>query len=263
MLIKYGSRGPAVRKLIDDLRRLGFVLPRDDVFDLTVKRSVEAFQVGNVDASGMPLEVDGKVGQNTRWAIDAALGGLSPQTATFDPPGIPAGGSTAGRAALKAALHEAALGHGEVGGNNTGPHVLKYLGDPKLDGASWCAGFVSWCFKEGLGKAPVFGHIVGAQALHDRMKTLGHAYQASLANPPQPGDIITWRRIDPGKPKKTAWYGHIGIVHSFADGMLWTVEGNRGPYKSKVKTFRYSWATLVSSATNDRFKGLFGLSRHP
>jgi peptidoglycan hydrolase-like protein with peptidoglycan-binding domain len=263
MILKLGSSGPDVRTLIDDLRRLGFGLPAGNMFDAVVRRSVEAFQVANLDASGAPLVIDGKVGTNTRWALDAALNGRSPQDLVANVPGLPGGGSASGRAALQVALAELAAGNGEVGGDNRGPHVTRYLNGQAAAGSSWCAGFVSYCFRQGLGRNADFGYIVGAQALHNKMRALGNAYAAALSNPPQPGDIIAWRRVDPTNPAQSAWKGHIGIVHSFADGILWTVEGNRGPFPSRVKAFRYSWSALVASLSGDRFKGLYGLSRHP
>ena len=263
MNLKKGSRGPAVTSLIRQLRKLGFTLPVGDLFTAEVKKSVEAFQSSNVDASGLPLTVDGEVGANTAWALNAALKKLTPQTAQFGLPPLPPGGTPAGRAALQVALAELAAGRGEFGSDNNGPDIRKYLSNVVTPPANWCAGFVSWCFRQALSRDPVFGYLVGAQAIHKRMHTLGNTYPASMTNLPQPGDIIVWRRVDPANPAGTAWMGHVGMVHSFSGGILWTVEGNRGPFPAKVGSFRYGWSQLVVSASNDNFKGLFGLSRHP
>lgn len=263
-MLKQGDEGDEVAALVADLRRLGFQLKPSRIFDSTVKRSVEAFQVGKTDASGQPLAVDGKVGPNTRWALDVALG-KSSLAADIDvglPPILDLG-NQAGRQALEVAIEEAADKSGEEGEDNHGPDIRRYYDGHADEGASWCAAFVSYCFRKGLGRDADFGYLIGAQAIHNRMRALGHAYPASLQDPPQPGDIITWLRIDPTDPEGTAWQGHVGIVHSFQNGILWTIEGNRGSYPSKVKAFRYSWSDLVVSATNDRFKGLYGLSRHP
>lgn len=41
----------------------------------------------------------------------------------------------------------------EVGGNNHGPAVKKYLAEVGLpEGYAWCAAFVSWCFRQAAGK---------------------------------------------------------------------------------------------------------------
>lgn len=263
-MLKFKDQGPQVRALVAQLRTLGLALEVTDSFDATVKKSVEAFQVSNVDASGQPLKVDGKVGHNTRWAIDAALGLHTLQVrGLLDLPDPPVGGSKSGREALSIALREATANCGESGSDNHGPDVRRYLKGHASEGASWCAGFISYCFHEALGHDGVMGYLVGAQHIHRRMSELGHAYTPTLSNPPQPGDVIVWRRIDPIKPKQTSWQGHVGIVHSFTNGILWTVEGNRGPYPAIVRAFRYSWSELVASSQSDRFKGLYGLSRHP
>lgn len=261
-MLKSGDKGSAVSKLVDDLRTLHFNLARTDTFDLLVKKTVEAFQVANLDASGQPLVIDGKVGPHTRWALDAALGkypAFSQNTAS--PTLATAGGSLIGLSALQIAQGE--LGRGESGKDNHGPDIIKYLAGHGQQGDSWCAAFVSYCFSQTIGHTPLFGYPLSAQALHNKMKSLGFSYTPDLSHPPQPGDIICWLRIDPVNPKATAWYGHVGIVQGYADGVLWTIEGNRGAYPSRVNTFHYSWASLVVSATNDKFKGLYGLSRYP
>ncbi len=63
-------------------------------------------------------------------------------------PEIELGGSKAGRRALATAIEELKDGAGEIGGNNRGPHVKKYLNDLAPEGQPWCAGFVSYCFSK-------------------------------------------------------------------------------------------------------------------
>jgi hypothetical protein len=263
MLLKLGSSGPDVAALVDRLRAHGFQLPPGAEFNAQVKRTVEAFQSANIDALGRPLAVDGKVGEHTSWALSAAA--LPPAAGLAGPAAVPnigGGGSAAGRAALRIALAEAARGAGESGSNNNGADVVRYL-NGTAPPANWCAALVSWCFQQAIGEGNIaFGYCVGAQAVHNRMRKLGHAYPATLSQPPEPGDIIVWRRVDPADPR-TGWQGHIGLIVGFANGYLTTVEGNRGPFPSKVATFQHSWADIVASQTSDRFKGLFGLSRHP
>ncbi|QFG76676.1 hypothetical protein DMB90_10725 [Raoultella planticola] len=91
LYVKIGDEGKAVAQLVDDLRKLSFGLAPTDKFDQVVKVS-RSFPVANVDASGQPLIVDGKVGPHTRWALDAALGKHSvvlqhPTLPTFTPSG--------------------------------------------------------------------------------------------------------------------------------------------------------------------------------
>lgn len=70
--IKLGSKGTEVAAIVQQLRKLGFPLEQTDEFGSKVRKSIEAFQASNVDASGQRLEVDGIVGPKTLLALDAA-----------------------------------------------------------------------------------------------------------------------------------------------------------------------------------------------
>lgn len=264
IVLKNGDQGPDVARLVWLLQHLGFWLKSTDVFDPVVKRTVEAFQVCNVDAAGQPLVIDGTVGPSTSFALEAAakMRHLEARTMLY-PPEVPEGGSEIGRRALAIALREVEAASGEEGADNCGADIRRFLDAAGPEGTSWAAAFVSYCFKEAIGGEPVFGFETLAHVIHAQMRKLGHAYGASMSNLPQPGDIIVWRRADPSRGSDAIWRGHAGIVHSFADGVLWTVEGNRGPFPSKVSIYRYSWARLVTSASDERFKPLYGLSRYP
>jgi len=91
--------------------------------------------------------VDGKVGPLTWWRITHPKPVIVTPSAvdyTVMPP-QEMGGSTLGRAALATAIGELKAGAGEVGGNNSGPWVKKYLAPAGLEeGEPWCASFVSW-----------------------------------------------------------------------------------------------------------------------
>jgi hypothetical protein len=39
---------------------------------------------------------------------------------------------------------------------------------------------------------------------------------------------------------KTGWMGHIGIVESYENGIVTTIEGNKGPFKSVVRRYTYT-----------------------
>jgi len=136
---------------------------------------------------------------------------------------------------LEIALSE--RGNGEEGGNNSGPHVAKYLGivddgDPDDDG-SWCAAFVSWCGTQaslqlGYGEC-VFKTSNGAKKLAENIIAVGERVSF-----PAPGDIVWWDRGKPG-----SWEGHIGIVWKIEKGVLYTVEGNVGRFPAVVDDFKY------------------------
>lgn len=165
------------------------------------------------------LTVDGYFGPNT-----AASFTIDPPT-NLNPFSI---------GVLMAAIED--LGKGEEGGNNSGPYVEGILGkvfdgDDDNDGA-WCAAAVShWIERAALqeGVDLKFSLSFGAKALFRNIKNVGESVEE-----PQAGDIVCWDRGDVG-----SWQGHIGVVERFDNGILHTIEGNKGRFPSKVRRFRY------------------------
>ncbi|TVR06076.1 MAG: CHAP domain-containing protein [Salinarimonadaceae bacterium] len=233
MLLRKGSTGRAVGELGEALLALGLIEAAPEVFDTRLDRAVRAFQTQNLDPRGEPLVVDGVVGPLTRFAIDVALGARDPQSVAAE--GEP--GSPIGEAALAVAREEAARGAGEAGGNNRGPDIRVYLDGRAPEGSEWCAGFVSWCHREAarrLGRDMPFRYSLGARDIRNQFRAKGWAYAASAAQNPRPGDIVVWWR-----GAQSGWQGHIGLVERCVDGILHTIEGNRGPYPSRVSRYRY------------------------
>lgn len=232
MILKKGSMGTDVKKLTSNLAKLGYYSgPATSTFDNEVFKAVRAFQMQSVDSVGRPLVVDGIAGPVTLGAIAMRLSGTTPSPP--DTPAMPAGGSATARGALKAALAE--IGNGEVGGNNLGPHVKKYLNGIIAPPADWCAGFVSFCFKNS-GKPMPYNYSLGARNVLKQLKAKGWAVTPSDANPPLPGDVIVWWRVAP-----SSWEGHIGLVHSYSNGIIKTIEGNKTP---KVASFNYTLGSI-------------------
>jgi hypothetical protein len=242
--VKLNSHGNDVAELTRLLAQRGFLAQETSAFDARVKTAVMGFQSQNLDERGLPLKVDGVVGPVTWWAL------MHPKVNVLVPgpdlPGrLPAGGSALGRAALKVALAEIAAGAGESGANNSGHFVRKYLNgiiDPPAD---WCAAFVSWCYDQHPNGCP-YGYSLGARDVLKRCRARGWVYD-HRANAPQPGDIVVWRRgpID-------GWQGHVGLVYEVTPGgMLYTIEGNKGGFPSRVRRFSYvlrSMDTLLGFA---------------
>ena len=143
--------------------------------------------------------------------------------------------SSLGLDALRIAISE--IGNGEVGGNNSGPHIARYKGiaddgDPDDDGA-WCASFVSWCFESAAKARGIqlpFRKSHGAKRL---FKNIGES--GEYVTNPKPGDVVCWDR-----GVKGSWQGHIGIVEKIENGILYTVEGNVGRYPSIVRRFQHN-----------------------
>jgi len=233
--IRLGASGAAVHELMRLLRARGYLEREGATFDGAVRRAVLGFQARHVDARGQPLVADGIVGPLTWWALvhprnpavlnTPATGALTQMPAS--------GGSPRGRAALRAALAEMAAGAREVGANNDGAWVRKYLHGLVPPPANWCAAFVSWCYDQHADGVP-FRYSAGARDVRDQFRRKGWAYDLSSGATPEPGDIVVWWRGQPA-----GWMGHIGLVHHAADGIVFTIEGNKGGFPARVRPFDY------------------------
>jgi hypothetical protein len=240
--LKKGDKGAEVRELQKLLTERGYPVGIDGDFGPETYRAVRAFQAQNLDQHGQPLVVDGKAGPLTWWSLThPKLLIETPSAVDFSlmpPDGM--GGSSLGRAALEVAIGELKAGACEEGGNNRGPWVRKYLeptGQP--EGNSWCASFVSWCFLQacsGDRNAMPFAYSPGARDLLRQFKNKRMAYEPNRGYQPQPGDLVVWWR-----ERLEGWQGHVGLVHQFKDGMLYTIEGNKSP---RVQGFSYVFSRM-------------------
>lgn len=236
-LLSKGSTGPEITELQNTLQELDYDIAITGVFDNETLKAVKNFQSSHLDKQGTPLTVDGKVGELTWWALRNPRPNV---TAGFINYGImPAssfGGTTIGRAALQIAIDELNAGAGEIGGNNKGPFVKKYL-DPAgaSEGDPWCAGFLSWCFLQASGgnkgNMP-FKYNAGARNIFNQFKNKGLSFDGiDPGKQPEPGDIVAWWRTSLQSGK-----GHIAIIHHCEDGFLYTIEGNKA---ANVAGFSY------------------------
>lgn len=240
--LRKGDKGPDVSELQRLLTERGYQVGIDGDFGPETYRAVRAFQSQNMDQHGQPLVVDGQVGPLTWWSL------TNPKPVIVTPsaidykelPPVEMGGSAMGRVALEAAIGELKAGAGEVGGNNKGPWVAKYLAPAGLkQGESWCASFVSWCYLQASGgekSAMPFAYCPGARALLQEFKDKGLGYAPNSGYDPKSGDIVVWWR-----EKLEGWLGHVGLVHQLKDGMLYTIEGNKSP---KVQGFSYVFSRM-------------------
>lgn len=233
--LRKGDHGPPVRQLQQRLAQRGYAVADSGSFDAATWRAVRAFQAQNLDQHGQPLVVDGAVGPLTQWSLEHPKPLIDTPSAV-DYTAMPAdGGSARGRAALAAAIGELKSGACESGGNNCGAFIRKYLAPAGVaEGNSWCASFVSWCFLQAFGgnqAAMPFAYTPSARTMLAQFKARGWASAPGSGYAPQPGDIVVWWRVN-----LRGWLGHVGLVHSVRDGMLYTIEGNRSP---RVQGFSY------------------------
>lgn len=227
-LLKKGMQGPLVRSLQQVLLELDFNLPVTGVFDNATYTAVRSFQASHLDKHGVPLKVDGVVGDITWWALNNPRTRVSHGVIDFSlMPDQALGGSTLGRSALLTSIEELKNGAGEIGGNNRGRWVKKYLEPAGLgEGNAWCAAFLSWCFLQAAGgdkKKMPFRYSAGARDIFNQLKNKGLDFKSTDTTfMPQPGDIVAWWRVS-----MSSGFGHIGIVHHVKDGFLYTIEGNK------------------------------------
>lgn len=142
-----------------------------------------------------------------------------------------------GAQAVKIGEREISLRAGEVGGNNRGPFVTKYLAPAGLTPPQpWCASFVSWCFQQAakqLGLPMPFAYCPGARRLFNSLVAEGW----KVTGDPEPGDLIFWSR-----GALSSGLGHVGIVEYAHDGMIQTIEGN---HTADVARFKYHWQGML------------------
>lgn len=127
--LKQGDQWPEVTELQQMLTERGYPVGIDGDFGRETYRALRAFQSQNLDQHGQPLVLDGKVGPLTWWSLTHPKPVIvTPSAVDYGAlPPLEAGSTAAGRAALAAAIGELNAGAGEVGGNNSGPWVKKYL----------------------------------------------------------------------------------------------------------------------------------------
>ena len=235
--LKKGAEGDEVKQLQELLNQRGYPVDIDGKFGNKTVNAIRAFQTQNLDQHGQPLVVDGSAGPLTLWSLNNLKPFIIGPSA-IDYSSIPSeevGGSLKGRNALKVAIGEMNSGAGEVGGNNCGPWVKKYLDPANIEeGNSWCASFVSWCVFHSSGedktKMP-FRYTPGARELFKQFQDKNWTKKIDSGYLPLPGDLVFWWRV-----KSDGWQGHVGFVHQYKDGMLYTIEGNKSP---KVQGFSY------------------------
>lgn len=233
--IRQGDQGATValaQEYLNSALALDPPLELDGDFGPRTLEAVIAFQSSSVGSNGQPLFVDGVVGPQTWWALQAI-----DQADAFGsaPRSVQRRGAARGPFSdrvISIAAHERAARAREIGENNAGHFVEKYLRGKR---GPWCAGFVSWCVHqaaEDRGHPAPFDYSGGARNILDQLHARGMKLPGG--EDPQPGDVVVWWRESP-----SSWKGHIGIVTDVASGMIWTIEGNRGGFPAPVRQFSY------------------------
>lgn len=213
--------------------------------DETLCRVLE-FQTHSLVPHEDSSSIDGVVGQNTWQKLLTITAEVSPESslashqfpwATQLPSRIQ-GDSDLGFSALGVAVGEIESDATEVGRNNQGQFVDKYLAPVGMSNLPWCAGFVSWCYMEASGSFEnmPFRYGLGARGLFNQFE---HRDAIRLHNEnyqPIAGDLAVWSRCYEDRTEA----GHVAIVYSYSDGVLRTIDGNKGLFPAYVKGIEHS-----------------------
>lgn len=154
------------------------------------------------------------------------------------------------RKALEVAIGE--IGKGEIGGNNLGPHVAKYL-SPSKPPLPWCAGFAGFCYEQAareLGVTLPFRRSLSARKLAANIAAVGRKF--TDPSEARPGDVMLFARGPSGSS-----LGHVALVVD-ADTVapratILCIEGNHSPHVARF--FRHP--------TRDRFLYFASLRKYP
>lgn len=254
-LLSRGMRGEDVARLQRRLSRAGFHTRADGSFGPATRAALRAFQ------RSAGLVADGVAGPLTWAALNAAAapqppaeqpGGRFPPNRGGDPRPYHGGGLPA--AVLAVALGELEAGARELGGNNRGGWVRKYMG---VEGLPWCVGFATWCYRRACaqcGVEPALGERWSSSRLVREAQSLGLVISpaqlarpalssagpvAAGSGPPLPGSgppsAAGPERVQPGHffvlRGGPTGYSHTGIVRSLGwsgDSLehITSVEGN-------------------------------------
>lgn len=114
---------------------------------------------------------------------------------------------------------------------------LTYANDSKKGGdkywklyfdhnVDWCACFVSWCAKQNNIPTDVVTRSPRVDDFYNTAVSKGNFKKVDSGYVPKKGDIIVWKRFKKGDRS------HVGIVESYKDGKVTTIEGNINHKKS-------------------------------
>jgi hypothetical protein len=231
--LKVGSLGYGVGLLKLTLADQGF-WPKAHTgpeFTPKLKQAVEYFQSTHLGRDGEPLTVDGKVGDETRWALKHPTG--KAQRSGIPNDQIPEGLSNDRRWLLEVALGEHGIKEKPNGSNRgSGPRggVDKYLPAwcKKEDGKgpAWCCFCVSWVLYEHFGYHPL-----GRR--HGSCKKAWEAAKKQKMHIPIDRPGFSSFRVMPGDAfvmLRRNGTGHIGFVYRVCSTgqKINTIEGNCG-----------------------------------
>jgi hypothetical protein len=234
-LIRQGIDAPA--NVLAIQRRLNALgcgpVDEDGVYGKQTTAAIRLFQARFTDRDGLPLKIDGTVGQLTWNALFGIAAPAAAEAAGLDP----FLGKVLAIAASQVGVME------QPPGSNSGPEVDQYLKSVGLAPSGnypWCAAFVYWCFQQAAGQDGIANPAVRTGGVMDHWRKAGTrgTRRITAAEAKQDGGLVQGGHlfvISTG-----AGNGHIGFVESAGGGKLITIEGNTndGGSREGIGVFR-------------------------
>lgn len=214
VIYKMGSSGKEIEKIqqylfdhkyYKDIIKIG-VNPVDGQFGINMHLAVEAWQAASFDQQNNPLIADGEIGPISYQSMFGKQIEEQPKTEITE------------LSALAVIYAQKEVGIKEQpSGSNWGSKVSEYLkvagyNDPE----PWCAAFVYYCFNKAALHLEIKNPLPKTGYCPDLYK--GINYHLSSNDIPQCGDVF----FVPGTNRLV----HTGIVTSYKDGFVGTIEGN-------------------------------------
>lgn len=138
-------------------------------------------------------------------------------------PSAGVGSSAIGLTALQSALKELDAGAREIGGENKGEFVRKYMRGNEGSQWPWAGGFISWCFEQGGKDKMPFPYAYSFDILFETFRSRKWLHILPTNETPVPGDVyLIGRKIGDGKFDAM----HAGIVEKYENGLIIGIEGN-------------------------------------
>lgn len=246
-----GKLTSAIRTIQRRLRDLGYTEPDgnggrkpldpDGIFGANTEDAVELFQIRHTDINGLPLVVDGEVGEAT-WA--ALFGG----GAVAVP--VPA---TAPYISKVLEIAEGEIGVMEVPpGSNAGKRVEEYQNSVGISkGDPWCVAFEYFCFEAAATELGVSNPLTTKCKTGGVLDLWNRARKAKVKTITQEEALDSPSKIQPGMLfiiSTGGGNGHTGFVVRRSGKYLITIEGNTndGGSREGIGVFRRTGRTISS-----------------
>ena len=219
-VLQLGSNGSLTRYFQRLLNELGYTSPIDGVFSQKTREAAIAFQTAN------HLTADGVIGSGT-WKKLFELYHINPA-------------GTDAEKLIQVAEHELDWGFTEDNANNITPYGQWY----GMNGAAWCAMFVSYCADQAGVDASLVPRYAWCPFGMEKYRRAGRYHKRNSGYIPKKGDIIFFYSDAAGRVT------HTGIVVDGDEDTVVTIEGNTAANAVERRTYSRNHYTIDGYGDN-------------